>query len=118
MPANLGVIELVDEYWTECGAHSSHMTPMAYAGDSLWHCIRATCRAGASASGDESAQLYRTAEGTLEELWQHGVVHGDEVESNLVWSTELHRGMATDLGRAILGEQEPGSAALAGKGRK
>ncbi len=112
VPVNLGVIELVDEYWTECGAHISHMMLMAYAGESLWHCRRDASRAGA---GADVMSRYRAAgEQTLAELRQYGVEHGDEDDNNLVWNTELQRVMAVDFDYAELLEPAPGTAVVAG----
>ncbi|EFX01076.1 phosphotransferase-like protein [Grosmannia clavigera kw1407] len=103
VPVVFGVIELEDEYWTQCGAHISHMMLMSFAGESLWHHGRKT----------HNPSLYHEEMmRTLEELEPYGVVHGDENNNNMVWNEELQRVMAIDFDRAVVPPQ-PADADLA-----
>ncbi|OAA59233.1 phosphotransferase-like protein [Niveomyces insectorum RCEF 264] len=97
VPVNLGVIQLADEYWTECGAHISHMMLMSFAGDSLWHHGRKT--------GD--TMCYRDEMlRTLRELQPYGVMHCDENDTNMAWNEELQRVMAIDFDCALVQQQQ------------
>lgn len=98
VPVVLGVIELVDEYWTECGAHISHMMLMTFAGDSLWHHSRKQ-KKNPALYQDEILR-------TLKELEPYGVEHGDENNNNMVWNEELQRVMVIDFDYAIVWQQQ------------
>ncbi|CAK7245391.1 MAG: hypothetical protein STHCBS139747_006972 [Sporothrix thermara] len=95
VPVNLGIIELVDEYWTECGAHISHMMLLSFAGESLWHHVRRT--KNANIYHDEMLK-------TVRELELHGITHGDINTKNMAWNEELQRVMAIDLDHAEIDE--------------
>lgn len=98
VPVNLGIIRLVDEYWTMCGAHISHMMLMSFAGQSLWHHGRQT----------GNYELYRLEMmRTLEEIKPYGVLHGDENNNNMVWNEELQRVMVIDFDHSVVLQQRP-----------
>ena len=91
VPVNLGMIQLVKIYRTECGAHISHLMLMSFAGESLWHHGRKT--------GDYN-RYHDEMQHTLRELEPYGVKHGDVNNNNMVWNEELQRVMAIDFDRA------------------
>ncbi|OAA67181.1 phosphotransferase-like protein [Niveomyces insectorum RCEF 264] len=102
VPVELGMIELADEYWTQCGAHISHMMLMSFAGHSLWHHARQ------AQDAEQTLLLYETeTRRTLCELKQYGLVHGDVNNNNMVWNEELQRVLAIDFDHSFVTERHP-----------
>lgn len=96
VPVNLGIIELEEEYWTECGAHISYMMLMSFAGKTL-----------REDAPDVSKVHQNEMQRTLRDLRSYGVDHGDVNNNNMVWNDELQRVMAIDFDHASVGSAAP-----------
>ena len=86
VPACLGMMELVHEYWSSTGTRISHMLLLSFCGEPAFH-------PRTRVSADVEIQV-RNVWSQLEQL---GINHGDERESNAVWKAELGRVMCIDF---------------------
>ncbi|OAA63403.1 phosphotransferase-like protein [Niveomyces insectorum RCEF 264] len=110
VPVSLGMVALEEEYWTECGAHISHMLLLSFAGNSLWHYQqhwsgRPTAMAATATATTltmDRRRINAEVEQTLRELASHGVEHGDAFDRNMVWNEEQQRIMAIDFDHAVV----------------